>query len=246
MAGDCCIDVGCGGGNVTRELAKLVGPSGSALGIDLDAEVIALARRDADVEGLENVRFGVGDAAGIPGGPRDVAYARFLLSHVGDPRAVLSAMVASLAPGGLVIVEDTDFPGSLCYPDSAAYCRFCELYRATVRRRGGNPDIGPALPALLRTAGIDEVSLNVSQPAGLTGDVKRLTPLTLERIRQSVIDEGLASAAELEHLDADLRDYAEDPTTVMSAARVIQVWGRKRTHDHRRNRDLPSRPTGLD
>ena len=198
MTGDRCIDVGCGGGHVTRELARLVGPSGTALGVDLDADVIALARHDAHVAGLEDIAFHVGDATSIPEGPYDAAYARFLLSHVPDPEAVLSAMVNSLAPGGLVILEDTDFAGGLCYPPCSAYDRLCELVHETVRRRGGNADIGPALPGLLRRAGIAHVEVGVSQPAALTGEVKFLMQLTLERIRESIVDEGLATPATLE------------------------------------------------
>jgi len=226
--GDRCVDVGCGGGNVSRRLAGLVGPRGTVLGVDLDLEVVALARDDVERDELMNVRFHVGDATSIPGGPYDVAYSRFLLSHVGDPAAVVSAMVASLAPGGLMIVEDTHFSGNFCYPDSAAYRRLGELARETVRRRGGNADIGPALPSLLRAAGIEEVAVSVVQPTGLGGDVKGLMLLTLERIWQSILEEGVASPAELTQIHADLHDFCEDPTTVMSVPRVIQVWGRKR------------------
>jgi hypothetical protein len=46
---------------------------------------------------------------------------------------------------------------------------------------------------------------------------------------QSFLEEGVASQAELEQIDADLHDFSNDPTTVVSVPRVIQVWGRKRT-----------------
>jgi SAM-dependent methyltransferase len=243
VPGDWCVDVGCGGGNVSRQLARLVGPRGTVVGVDLDPEVLALARHGVGNEGLTNVRFHVGDATNVPGGPYDVAYARFLLSHVGDPTAVLSAMVASLASGGLVIVEDTDFCGGFCYPESRAYRRLGELVRETVRRRGGDADIGPALPSLLRAAGIEEVAVGVAQPTGLGGDVKDLMRLTLERIWESILEEGVASPAELEQIHADLRDFCADPTTVMSVPRVIQAWGRKRTMQNRWNGDVPSEPT---
>jgi SAM-dependent methyltransferase len=239
MPGDRCVDVGCGGGNVSRQLAGLVGPRGSVLGVDLDSEVLALARHDVERDGLMNVRFHVGDATIIPGQLYDVAYTRFVLSHVGDPAAVLFAMVASLAPGGLVIVEDTDFSGNFCYPDCSAYRRLGELARETVRRRGGNADIGPALPSLLRAAGIEEVAVSVAQPTGLGGDVKGLMLLTLERIWQSILEEGVASPADLEQIDAQLRDFCDDPTTVMSVPRVVQAWGRKRTILRRWNGDVP-------
>jgi SAM-dependent methyltransferase len=202
------------------------------LGVDLDAEVLVLALRDAEKEGLMNVRFVVSDATSIPSGPYDLAYTRFLLSHMDDPTAVLSAMVDSLAPGGVVVVEDTDFSGNFCYPESLAYRRFGELLHETMRRRGGNPDIGPALPSLLRAAGIEEVAVSVSQPTGLNGDVKSLMLLTLERTWQSILEEGVASQSELEQVAVDLHEYSDDPTTLVSVPRVIQAWGRKRALCH--------------
>lgn len=222
-----CVDVGCGGGHVTRELARRA-PDGHAVGIDIDPEVVELARLDAEREGLANLAFRVGDAMALDDGPYDLAYARFLLSHVGDPAGAVSAMVAALRPGGVLVVEDVDFTGSFSHPDSAAYRRYVELYRATVARRGGNADIGPALPALLQTAGLDGVGFNVVQPAGHDGDAKLISPLTLARMSHSIVEEGVASAEEVEQVLAELYAFHEDPATVMSMPRIVQAWGRSK------------------
>src|SRR5689334_11865638 len=59
-----CVDVGCGGGDVTLDIARLVGREGRVLGIDIDAIKIDLAREEAAVAGIMNVEFrqtGVGD-----------------------------------------------------------------------------------------------------------------------------------------------------------------------------------------
>lgn len=224
--GSRCLDVGCGGGHVTRELARRVGPDGRVVGIDLDPDVISLARADARREGLTNVCFEVGDAAELKAGDYDLAYSRFLLSHVRSPSTVLEHMTATVRPGGVVILEDTEFRASFCYPESAAYERFVQLYRETVSRFGGNADIGPALPALLRSAGVQVIALDVRQPSALTGPTKLMNVVTLERISRAVIGEQLASPDELDALLAALRDYYEDPTTVMSVPRIIRAWGR--------------------
>jgi ubiquinone/menaquinone biosynthesis C-methylase UbiE len=70
---------------VTLELARIVGPSGRAVGIDFDPTIVALAREDQLTAGLTNVEFKVGDAGELGNGQYDVAYARFLLSHVSQP-----------------------------------------------------------------------------------------------------------------------------------------------------------------
>ena len=85
-------------------------------------------------------------------------------------------MVQACAPGGTIVIEDTDFAGSFCYPTCAAYERYKELYQELVERRGGDSNIGPKLPAMLRRAGIQGVELNVIQPAHIHGEGKLMAP----------------------------------------------------------------------
>jgi len=192
-AGARCLDVGCGGGHVSCELALRVGGAGSVVGIDLDEVVLELARADAIARGITNVTFRRGDATRLDAFSFDVVFARFLLSHVSDPRSAIRAFVRALKPGGLMVVEDIDMAGTICHPPSAAHDRSIELYRETVRRRGGNADIGPALPAALVDARLDTVGIQVSQQLALTGETKLIIPLTLVRIADAVVAEGVAS-----------------------------------------------------
>lgn len=223
--GDRCLDAGCGGGHVTRQLATLVGAQGRVVGIDIDAQIIELARLDAEADGIANVEFRVDDATKLDDGPYDVAYARFLLSHLDDPAGLICGLVSLLAPGGIMVLEDIDFTGSFCHPHLGAYWRFVELYRETVRRRGGNADIGPALPGLLLAAGLEDVGVNVCQPAGLSGEAKLMAPLTLGRISESVVQEGVATGSEVDQVLAELYANYEDPRSVMSCPRIVQSWG---------------------
>ena len=134
---------------MSLELARRVGPNGAVVGIDMDATVLERAATDAHAAGISNVEFRAGDAGEVGGGPYDVAYARFLLSHVGDPVAVLGGMVGAVRPGGVVVVEDTDFTGSFCHPPSAPFERWIALLpRDPVapgwrRRRGEGVAIAP-------------------------------------------------------------------------------------------------------
>lgn len=223
-----CLDVGCGGGDVTLELARRVGPAGKVVGADLDPVKLDLARREADEQDLRNVEFQAIDIrAQDAGSGFDVVYARFLLTHLDDPSGAVDALCRQSRPGGLVVVEDTDFSGHFTHPDSPASRRYHELYCKVVRNRGGDPDIGPRLPILLADGGLEAVDLAVVQPMGTHGDVKLMNPLTMENIADAVLRDGLASREEIDAIVRELYAFAADPRTVAGLPRIVQAWGRR-------------------
>jgi ubiquinone/menaquinone biosynthesis C-methylase UbiE len=223
-----CLDVGCGGGDVTLLMAKLVGPQGHVGGVDSDAAILALAWEDAEGQHLDQVEFRHVDASLCQEEDSyDLVYARFLLTHLSEPGRCLDAMVKACRPNGLIVVEDIDFAGSFCYPHCAAYQRYGELYQRVVHRRGGDPDIGPKLPGMLRRAGVNEIQVNVVQPTYIEGDGKLIASITMARIADAVISEGLSTEAEVEQVIAGLNDAAADTEFVMSLPRIFQTWGRR-------------------
>jgi SAM-dependent methyltransferase len=224
-----CLDVACGGGDVTLYLARQVGPHGKVVGTDADAEIVALAREDAAAAKLDNVEFRVADAQVCPGAEaQDLVYARFILTHLSAPARCVDAMVTASRNGGMVVAEDIDFTGSFCHPPCMAYQRYTDLYRQVVRRRGGDPDIGPKLPGMLRRAGLRSVQVSVVQPTHIEGEGKFLAAITMARIAGSVVAEGLAGEDEIEDVVAGLNAAAEDPETVMGLPRIFQSWGMRR------------------
>ncbi len=225
--GATCLDVGCGGGDVTIELARMAGPTGRALGVDLDDVKLGIARSEAAQAGIANVAFAAHDVTTWePAQPFDVVYARFLLTHLQDPAALLAAVCRHVRPGGVVIVEDIDFRGHFAEPDCPALTRFVELYTEVVRRRGADANIGPKLPGLLRGAGLDDVQMNLVHIAALDGGIKLLTALTYETITEPVLADGLAAPDELRASIEALHAFARDPHTVLAGPRIVQAWAR--------------------
>jgi len=222
-----CLDVGCGGGHVTILMAGIVGPEGRVIGTDTDAEILALAREDAKAAKITNVDFQQQNAcACLWHNEFDVAYARFLVSHLDEPENCLAAMAEACLPGGTIVIEDTDFAGSFCYPACTAYERYKELYQELVQRRGGDSNIGPKLPGMLRRAGINDIELNVIQPAHMHGEGKLMAPLTMSRISDALTTEGLATEIEAQQILTELNDVAADSETMISLPRIFQVWGK--------------------
>ncbi len=229
--GATCLDVGCGGGDVTRALARRAGPQGRIVGVDVDVAALEIARRETATEGLDGVAFRVLDVhalADLPEAGRfDVVYARFLLSHLADPDGAARALAACVRPGGIVAVEDIDVAGHFVHPPHAAFDRYLHLYEQVVRRRGGDPTLGPRLPRLLAGAGFPDVEVASAQPVGLRGDAKRLNPLTMASIADTVVADGLATRDETDALTAALDAYADDETTLAGLPRIVQAWGRR-------------------
>ncbi len=223
-----CLDVGCGGGDVTLEMARLAGPEGRAVGIDMDPVKLELARQDAKDQHIGNVVFRQADVTQLDEGETyDFVFARFLLTHLRSPEKMVARMVAALQPGGVLAVEDIDFRGYFAHPPSPALDRYVELYQQVVRRKGADPDIGPKLYALLLDADLDEVGVSLVHLVFAKGEGKRINPITLEAIAPSVIAEGLATQAEVDTLLGDLDRIASDERTLMSLPSIFQVWGIK-------------------
>lgn len=152
------LDVGCGPGSVTADLAALVAP-GRVTGVDRAPGALARLRAEADRRGVA-VTAVAGDATALPlpAGAVDVAHAHQVLHHVADPVAVLREMRRVVRPGGLVAVRETDWSGYAWYPRVPALDDWLDLLRGAVRRAGGEPDAGRRLASWARAAGFTDVT----------------------------------------------------------------------------------------
>lgn len=102
ITGEKVVDVGCGGGWTTRQIAAAVGPSGFALGLDISSVLIAAASERAHNAGLANIRFEQGDAAtAIPKeAPFDRLFSRFGSMFFPEPYPAFANLRQMLRDGG--------------------------------------------------------------------------------------------------------------------------------------------------
>ncbi|MFH8988325.1 methyltransferase domain-containing protein [Streptomyces sp. NPDC017940] len=153
------LDVGCGPGTITADLAALV-PQGHVTGIDRAPGVLEQARATAAARALGNVTFDTGDVHALahPDDSFDVVHAHQVLQHVGDPVHALREMRRVCRPGGIVAVRDSDYAAMTWYPQVPGLDDWLALYRRVARANGGEPDAGRRLKAWARQAGFTDVT----------------------------------------------------------------------------------------
>jgi SAM-dependent methyltransferase len=223
-----CIDVGCGGGEVSFEIARLVGPDGSVTGIDMDETKISLARQAAAERGVANVGFVVLNVNDWhEASAYDIVYSRFLLHHLSRPVELLRRMRAAVRPGGAILVEDADFDGWFCHPPNEGFDFFLRAYREVIARWGGDHAIGRKLPAYFAAAGVPDPNVNLVQPLYRAGEGKTLALSTLDATADAIIAEGVASDGEVQAALASLAQFTHDAGTLIGGPRIFQLWSRR-------------------
>lgn len=161
-ATDRVLDVGCGSGSITREIARNL-PKGSVIGVDREPKHIDFARRKAAAEGIENIRFEVGDALNLPfdTGSFDVVWSKLLLQWVKEREVALREFVRVTRPGGRVIACNFDYFCVCHYPVDAELQADAELFFDAMRRElGFDHLLGRKLPHLFMQAGLQDVKVN--------------------------------------------------------------------------------------
>ncbi len=210
--GTSVLDVGCGPGTITRDVARLVEP-GHVTGVDNVDEPLAIAR--SETEGIPNASFDRGDVHALPYGDDsfDVVHAHQVLQHLTDPVSALKEMRRVCRPGGVVAARDADFGGMEWYPRVPGLDAWLSLYYRVARTNGGEPDGGRSLKAWARAAGFTDITCSASSWCFATAEERAWWGgLWADRVRDSsfahtAVGSGLATSGELEELAGAWRTW---------------------------------------
>ncbi len=156
------LDVGCGPGTITAELAHRLAP-GRVVGLDAAEDAITAAARHAAESGVA-VELVQGDAMALPFADAafDIVHTHQTLQHVADPVGMLREMARVAAPGGLVAAREVDYAATTWYPLLPGLARWLDLYERVHRGNGGEPDAGRHLKAWAQAAGLAAVAASAS------------------------------------------------------------------------------------
>jgi len=221
-SGSRCLDVGCGMGGAARVLCDAAGSNGECVGVDLDPELLGIARSKGEGDG--NISFVQGDAAALPfeDDTFDLVHARYLFIHLPNHREVIGEMVRVAKPGGTVALYEPDLRAVWCYPESWAY----EALPAVFAKAYAEPFAGRKLVSLLRGAGCSSVKAQARTGVEYEGSsVKRLYRLTFEGTGLTLLRSGEMTQDEFNRMDAELRRVEEEESAFIIASPSILAWG---------------------
>lgn len=152
-AGMSVLDVGCGVGDASLMVRRLVGADGAVLGIDRAASSVDIAQRRAAAIEAANVRFETADLASFePAGRFDAVVGRFVLLYMPDPVATLRRVRGWVHPGGVIAFQEVDMSQAAQAPPSNLFDSVVALILATFGAAGVERDMGTKLLSAFRQA----------------------------------------------------------------------------------------------
>ena len=220
-AGRSVLDLGCGPGTITADLATRVAP-GRVVGVDRSPDVVAEARRAFPPVPGRDLVFDVGDvyALDYPDSSFDVVFAHQVLQHLRDPVAALREARRVTAAGGRLAVRDVDYASTYWWPADPRLDRWLDLYHDLTRRNGAQADAGRRLASWVRRAGWGDL-VTSSSTWTFASDAERQWwgDLWAERMTESDLarqmrDDGVATPDELSSIADAFREWSRAPDGV--------------------------------
>lgn len=225
--GQALLDVGCGPGTITLDLADRVAP-GRVIGIDREASVIGRAEAMRNRRGTKNVTFSTGDVYEMEFGDAsfDVVHAHQLLQHLTRPIDALKEMRRVLRPDGIVAARDGDYGAFAWAPADPQLDRWLELYFQITKCNGAEARAGRYLPRWVQAAGFTDVRVSSSTWTFADPDARDWWgAIWADRVRQSsyadqAIEYGLSDRKELDAIADAWRRWAAKPDAIFIALSV--------------------------
>jgi ubiquinone/menaquinone biosynthesis C-methylase UbiE len=216
------VDVGCGDGELTIDLA---GSVRSVVGVDIDQQDLAEARARVEQEGVTNATFEVGDAyqLGLDDNMADAVLGHSVLEALEHPLSALAEMRRILRPGGVVGVASVEYDGLiLAGPPEELTRRFYAIREQLWIRDGADPFLGRHLRGLLSTSGFVDVEETTKAISYGTSELVstfghgRAEDCRDEWYVASAVGAGLATPVELEAMRDAWLQWAESPASYAS------------------------------
>jgi len=224
------LDLGCGAGDVSMLAGRLVGPFGSVVGIDPNAQIIDVARTRARADQLSHVTFSV-DSVGTFSDARafDFVVARYVLVHQADPVAFLRTAARFVRPGGILALHEPilDLPVN-SRPRVELWQQTSDWLLTTFRRGAPNYDAAGRLIEHFSSAGLPQPALFSETPVGGGTDAPHYAWLAgvARTLLPRMVESGIVTAETLaiNTLESRLRAAVVEARSQVEGPAQVCAW----------------------
>lgn len=226
------LDIGCGPGYAALDMARLVGPEGRVVGVDVSPRFAAHLQARAAALGLANVGVEVQDVEelSLPAESFDGAYARWVLTFLRRPEAVVAGAAKALRRGGRLVVHDySHYAGIQLAPGDPAFHRVVEAIVRAWRDGGGDPNVGARVPRMMHDAGLEVVSITPLARIARPGDALWAWPRTFfDNYLPQLVAGGYLAEEGRQAFDAVWAERAAGPGAYFATPPMVEVVGVRR------------------
>ena len=220
------LEVGSGAGILTAGLAKLVGPSGRVVTVDRSAEQIKALSSAGLPSNVEARHLALSELDEL-GEQFDFVYARWILLHLTDTFAGVTALSRRVGAGGTLAIEDCVTRTAFCHPATPAFGHFIDGWLAVSKHTDIAPDAGDELLRLVDQAGFSPQTLRHYQPLLVSNEERMLPAMCLAETKDAHVKCGVFSDAEVDAIVKDLKSLGGGHQT-MGFVRNTFVAGKAR------------------
>lgn len=226
------LDIGCGPGDVSFVAARLVGPTGSVLGVDAAPEMIALAGARASEQGLSTVHFRQSGIDTLALDEQvDAVIGRLILMHLPDPAASLRRLATLVRPGGIIAFSENDMAGTRSTPEIPLFARTAAGIVRAFETMGLSTRFGMTLHTVFADAGLGSPQLTQSTPIGTAADTDILAyAAEVWRLVSPVAQQhgfAIDELADIDNFVPQLREQALAANAVITMPPLITAWVQK-------------------
>ncbi len=229
--GQTLLDVGCGPGYATFDLAGIVGAEGKIIAVDGSQRFLDFLTAQQQARGLTNIEIRRSDVQhlDLAEGSIDGAYARWVLCFVPDPQAVVAGVARALRPGGAFAVMDYfNYHAFSLAPRSAALDRVVQAVSQSWRSHGGDLDIMLRVPEMMARCGLRVTDVRPIVRVARPGSTLWQWPWRFFRNYLPILVEGgFLTAQEKQAFEEEWEERSKDPDALLFTPPMLDVIGVK-------------------
>jgi SAM-dependent methyltransferase len=226
------LDVGAGPGFAAADLAGIVGPAGRVVAVERSARFVEAGRAMLAGRGHANVEYHELDlmADALPAGGMDASWCRWVACFVASPALLLDKIDAVIRPGGVAIFHEYVAYDTLrLLPHGPRMREFVQQVERGWREAGGEPDIAPAVVALLQERGFSVRDAIPRVFCARPGDAMWRWPATFIDIHlRRQLELGRVEAGWAEAVRAEFAAAGRQAATLLVTPMVLEIVAEKR------------------